>query len=129
MHPSPRSIAVNKLDEFPGRKSVTSTQQRLLEKLGSGEQQVVPTDAVPSVNHSEAKVPRLERVESTGETRVQKADATSSTFVTKDVGSDPQSNTMGLFDAMENQYFSPSGSTEAKPAAAEEFRSQPAHHG
>lgn len=107
---------------------MTPTQQRLLERLGSGEQQVAPTDSVPSVNRPEAKVPRLERVESIGETRVQTADSTPSTLVTENVGSAPPSNTMGLFDAMEKQYFSPSASTEANPAA-EEFRSQPAHHG
>lgn len=107
---------------------MTPTQQRLLQRLGSGEQQVGQTDQVPSINRPRAKVPQLERVESIEETRVQQADSMSSAPVTKSVGPGPETNTMSLFDAMEKRYFAPSAVTEGKPAA-EEFCSPPAHYG
>lgn len=123
-HPGPRPIAVNKLDEDPGKTPVTPTQQRLLERLGQGEQQVSPTNSVPSANRSEVNVPEV----GVGEAQTQKADLTLFTTKTKDIGPKDQPDTMDLFDAMEKQYFSLSTSA-ACHLAAEGLHSQAAEHG
>jgi len=117
---SPRPIAINKLDAAPNEKCLTPMQQKLLGRVEPGDHGLVSRNAMPSATQPREEISRSEPEEVN---KGKSSKETSNIHVTQDTAETTYSNhhsTMGVFDAMEKQYFS-SGLSSGFNPAAEEF--------